>query len=139
MTYKEKMVKEHPTVDSNFIMFSCPGSYFDDAPHCYRGNCPESSPSVKKCAECWNTEIPAEIPEVNSEAVEAPTEIPVQEYTEKTPIDVKKIAARVKELYNAFRDEGLNHQEAFEITKIIISAEVNHALRYDDKEINNNG
>lgn len=116
MTYKEKMVKEHPTVDSNFILFSCPGNYFEGAPHCDSAEtCPATNPNNKtKCIDCWNTEIPTGIPEINT----------------------KKIAARVKELYNAFRDEGLNHQEAFDITKIIISAEVQHTLRYDDKEIN---
>lgn len=105
MTYKEKMKKEHPTVDSNFVLFSCPGHYFDNAPEAAAGNgrCLDSS-----CSDCWNREIPDVEP------------------AEKT--DVKKLATRVKALYDAFRDEGLNHPEAFDMTKIVISAEIKRGV-----------
>lgn len=124
MTYKEKMVKEHPTVDSNYILFSCPGHYFDKAPHCDSiETCPATTPNSKtKCIDCWNTEIPA--PKQESNALGPVSAVPHVEPSEKT--DVKKIAARVKEIYNAFRDEELNHQEAFELTKIIITEEIRH-------------
>ena len=103
MTYKQKMDKECPTVDKDFIIFSCPGHYFDKAPRVESGS---EKCSHIKCVDCWNSEIP------NAES------------TKKTQIDIKKLAARVKEVYTAFRDEELNHQEAFELTKIIISEEL---------------
>jgi hypothetical protein len=109
MTYKEKMDKEHPIVDPDYIMFSCPGHYFENAPNCNRENCPQRFSKVT-CYQCWCQEI---------------TE---QSVSEKTPIDIHKIAARVKEIYKIFRDEELNHQEAFEITKIIIAEEVRYGM-----------
>lgn len=109
MTYKEKMNKECPVIDPDFVLFSCPGHYFDGAPNCNYASCPASE--GVKCGDCWNTEVPESKPES----------------TDQSPDDaamVKKIAKRVKALYLAFRDEDLNHQEAFEFTKIIIAEEV---------------
>lgn len=121
MTYKEKMDKEHPVVDPDYVIFSCPGHYFPDAPNCHHDNCPRKgnpNSSQVTCYQCWTQEIPEPkavyIPEVQLE--------------EKQPLDTKKIANRVKELYNAFRDEQLNHQEAFDITKIIIAEEVRYGM-----------
>lgn len=108
MTYKEKMNKECPIIDPDFVLFSCPGHYFDDAPNCNHASCPASD--GVKCGDCWN----AKIAEPKVETPESDTD----------QIDVKKIAKRVKALYSAFRDEDLNHQEAFELTKIIIAEEV---------------
>lgn len=114
MTYKEKMDKEHSAVDPDFVLFSCPGHYFEDAPDCNHATCP--GPKGVKCYDCWHTEIP-----------EPKVEIPSLELAEKTlTIDAKKIARRVKEVYTAFRDEDLNHQEAIEFTKIIITEEVHY-------------
>lgn len=108
MTYKQKMDKECPTVDKDFIIFSCPGHYFDNAPRVEPG---DTKCGHIKCVDCWNSEIPS---------LESPEKTAV--------IDVQKIAARVKEVYDAFRDEDLNHQEALEFTKIIIAEEVRHGL-----------
>ena len=102
MTWKEKMEKEHPHVDSNFVLFSCPGHYMEDGP--INETCPNVCGKNIRCYDCWTQEIPD------------------QESPEKT--GVKQLADRVKALYVAFRDEGLNDHEAFEITKIIIAAEV---------------
>lgn len=139
MTYKEKMDKEHPAVDPDFVLFSCPGHYFEDAPDCNHATCP--GVSGVNCVTCWGAEIPELIPEIpeptpevsyHNYATSNPSndftfEIPSLESAEKTlTIDEKKIAARVKEIYKAFRDEDLNHQEAFELTKIIIAEEVHY-------------
>lgn len=108
MTYKERMKTDHPTVDSNFILFSCPGHYIFNGPTAGSPLCPNKD--GVKCVDCWGQEIPD------------------KESAEKTKLDLKAIAARIKESYTSLRDEGLNDHEAFEITKIIISAEVQHAL-----------
>lgn len=110
MTYKQKMEKEHPIVDKDFVLFSCPGHYFDDAPHCNHASCP--GPAGGTCSECWGQEIPT----------------PKADILEQKQVGARKTAARVKELYNAFRDEGLNHEESFDITKIVIAAEVQYDL-----------
>lgn len=115
MTYKEKMEKEHPHVDSNFVLFSCPGHYMEDGP--INETCPNACGKNIRCYECWNQEIPDVTP-----APVPGTEIPDQESPEKT--GVKQLADRFKALYIAFRDEGLNDHEAVEITKIVIAAEV---------------
>lgn len=112
MTYKERMEREHPIMDKNFVIFSCPGDYFEGAPataECSAG---------MRCVDCWNIDVP----EWNSkEDLKSINEIPNVESSEKSGIDPKKVAKQVKALYVACRDEGLNHQEAFEITKIIIA------------------
>lgn len=122
MTYKEKMEKEHPVVDKDFMMFSCPGDFFFDAPNRDNDGCTckklQSGGKVTTCYSCWMQQIPEP----------TPVEIPSLESPKKALIDAQKVAARVKEVYDACRDEGLNHQEAFEITKIIIAEEVRHGL-----------
>ena len=126
MTYKERMEREHPIMDKNFVIFSCPGDYFEGAPataECSAG---------MRCVDCWNIDVPEwnskedlksinEIPDKNQNDLKSINEIPNVESSEKSGIDPKKVAKQVKALYVACRDEGLNHQEAFEITKIIIA------------------
>lgn len=120
MTYKEKMDKEHPIVDPDYVMFSCPGHYFENAPRCASDDCIQKAHPDKKlnCYYCWCQEIP------ETKAVEIPESKPAEEQL----LDPQKIANRVKELYNSLRDEQLNHQEAFEITKIIIAEEVRYGM-----------
>lgn len=105
MTYKQRLSIENPSAlnrDCFGGCEGCPGTYFKGAPHIT--SCGHNASSAT-CFDCWTTEIP------NSNQLEA-----------------KKIATRVKALYDAFRDEGLNDHEAFELTKIIISAEVQHEM-----------
>lgn len=56
------------------------------------------------------------------------SKIPDVESTEKQQIDIKKFSDRVRELYRAFRDRGFDKEEAFDLTKIIALAEVQHEL-----------
>ena len=100
MTYKKKMEKEHPSVDSDFVHFSCPGDFIPGGPKAGTESCVPG----RRCADCWLMEIPE------------------KESKEKT--FATKIANRVKALYTAFREEDLNHAEAFELAKMIIFLEV---------------
>lgn len=111
MTYEEKMRIEHPTVDNNFRIFSCPGNYFENAPHCDHQSCPGVG-SVK-CSECWGTEV---------------NEPKSDETTQSTKLDAKKIADRAWGLYSSFQAELWSDEKAWDLTKIIVSAEVQHEL-----------
>ena len=53
ITYKERMRTDHPTVDSNFQLFACPGHYIHGGPVAEAPSCPGG-----KCVDCWDTEIP---------------------------------------------------------------------------------
>ena len=140
MTYKEKMDKEHPAVDPDYIIFSCPGHYFDDAPSCNNTKCPRigvPNPGHVTCYNCWTQNIPGSESDdsvkplvgLGDGDVYSHETIDISEETaDESLIDPKKIASRVKDLYMALRDEELNHQEAFEITKIIIAEEVRYGV-----------
>ena len=114
MTYKQKMETEHPTVDSNYLLFSCPGHYIPGGPTLDVLRCPRNQGA--KCVDCWNQEI-----------TESNTEIPNQDSSEKTQLDVVKISGRAVEVYKTFR-ERFSPDHSIELTKIVISAEVQHEM-----------
>ncbi len=105
MTYSEKLKIEHPRVSTgaNYEDTACPGHYFDNAPRPEKG-------CDNNCHDCWNTEIP----DVES--------------TKKLEIDASKLAKRIRTVFESFKLEGFDYEEAFEFTKIVIASEIQHEL-----------
>ena len=103
MTYRDKLKAERPDRIQNTCIggcYGCPGDYFPNSPSQAHNHCVVNRDN---CARCWNTEIPGQL-------------------------DANKIAARITELYTAFRDAEFDHQEAYEFAKIVITEEIKHDL-----------
>lgn len=62
MTWKEKLMRQHPDSLSEKCFGGCrgcPGDYFDGAPKCgWREYCHDDHVQEERCEKCWNTECP---------------------------------------------------------------------------------
>ena len=141
MTYLDELKKEHPDWDEaqiqRHILNYCPK---------IKGACPFPGEDRESCVRCWNREIPGTEPtnktennerEENTMNESTPTPILA---TRKTKADfLKEIADLEKQVEHldkhkqledaadmtaamcrAYETAGFNHEEAFELTKIMI-------------------
>lgn len=147
MTFKEKFEKEFPEKAAEFIFpwWNCPSGHFDD-PATEDGKCPYFDAPLEmseRCTICWNRTIPGTETKINKKGEETMTKN--HNTTRKTKDEllneIASLKKRVNELerfekyaecanemkamYDANVDAGFNHDQAFELLKISITAASN--------------
>lgn len=109
MTFREKLMQEHPdVVDERWTggCFGCPADYHYENEH--PDFCNQFF-SQRKCTECWNREMP------ENDMVET-TETTIEE----TTFDLSELCTELVRAREILRDGGFTHSEAFHILDKLI-------------------
>ncbi len=134
MTLIEKLRKEHPEEMNSFDRpIYCPTKYGYTSPPLYCGDLDYGNAN-KRCADCWNREIPEEKEKENKSMKK--TKAMLEEELEQKRAEIEELkkelvkvekykqyddmAGEIKAIYDSFVNAGFNSDQAYEILIILL-------------------